>query len=147
MKTCTKCNVEKPLSEYAKRSESDTLRPTCKECRNKQVQGWRDSNPARKMLCSYKGRAKRKGYEFELTEEDFRQLDTLTCEYCGGDEKMGYDRIDSNLGYTLDNVTPCCYVCNTMKSNLTREEFIAHVLKIGEHTNVDSYSTHNGQTL
>jgi len=35
----------------------------------------------------------------------------------------GLDRVDSSKHYTLDNVVPCCTVCNRAKSNLTVADF------------------------
>jgi hypothetical protein len=36
----------------------------------------------------------------------------------------GVDRVDSKYGYQLDNVVPCCGMCNNMKNNYSTEEFI-----------------------
>ncbi len=71
------------------------------------------------------------------------------CHYCGGfDEKKtrsrsvietetktnrshvfmnGVDRIDSSLGYTINNSVPCCYRCNWMKTDLPIEQFVIHI--------------------
>jgi hypothetical protein len=54
------------------------------------------------------------------------------CYYCGEknyacindyiDDKCkskfcGIDRMDNNIGYTIDNCVPCCIICNMMKGN------------------------------
>jgi hypothetical protein len=36
----------------------------------------------------------------------------------------GIDRVDSNIGYTLENCVPCCEAVNRMKMDLSKEEFI-----------------------
>jgi hypothetical protein len=36
---------------------------------------------------------------------------------------FGIDRIDSNLGYVIDNVVPCCKDCNYMKRAYSAEHF------------------------
>ena len=36
----------------------------------------------------------------------------------------GIDRIDSNKGYTLENVLPCCKYCNAAKLNHSQAEFL-----------------------
>jgi 5-methylcytosine-specific restriction endonuclease McrA len=36
----------------------------------------------------------------------------------------GLDRIDSSLGHTYNNIVPCCYNCNSSKSNHTLIEFL-----------------------
>ena len=35
----------------------------------------------------------------------------------------GLDRVDSSKGYTIDNVVPCCAICNTAKNKMTQKEF------------------------
>lgn len=30
---------------------------------------------------------------------------------------LGIDRLDSNKGYTVENIVPCCFTCNQVKSN------------------------------
>lgn len=39
-------------------------------------------------------------------------------------ELNGVDRLDSNKGYEMDNVVPCCSMCNRMKNKFTYKEFI-----------------------
>jgi hypothetical protein len=88
----------------------------------------------------YKKRAEIKGIEFDFTKEDFINLSTKHCFYCGNepaehnpykhksqmhnDTKTratvytnGLDRIDSNKGYTKENCVPCCPMCNWMKNS------------------------------
>jgi hypothetical protein len=44
-KVCTKCNVEKSLDEFVKRSDSPNgYRPNCKICMNQRVKDWRENN-------------------------------------------------------------------------------------------------------
>lgn len=42
----------------------------------------------------------------------------------------GIDRKNSLLGYTLENCVPCCSVCNTIKMDLSIEEFLEKCKKI-----------------
>lgn len=42
----------------------------------------------------------------------------------------GIDRIDNNKGYTIDNVVPCCKMCNQAKNDYTLQEFQDWVEKI-----------------
>jgi hypothetical protein len=65
--------------------------------------------------------AKARKVEVTLTMDEFRQLNARDCVYCGGDLPFagyGLDRKDSSRGYTLDNVVPCCRVCNRIKSDI-----------------------------
>jgi hypothetical protein len=45
----------------------------------------------------------------------------------------GLDRIDSDKGYTLDNVVPCCRNCNRAKSDLTLGTFDAWLQRAYNH--------------
>ena len=54
----------------------------------------------------------------EVQNDRASEIDKYTTE-CSG-----IDRVDSNKGYLLDNIVPCCTSCNTLKSNLTLEEFL-----------------------
>ncbi|MEE8364183.1 MAG: hypothetical protein V3R76_00210 [Gammaproteobacteria bacterium] len=89
----------------------------------------RTNIPYRRYM-SCKQRAKKKKFDFEFNLDDFKDLGV--CTYCGG-EATGYDRIDSDLGYTFDNTAPACGTCNTMKMRMSREKFITHVRKILEY--------------
>lgn len=48
------------------------------------------------------------------------------CTYCGDNSnKLGFDRIDNNLGHILNNVVVCCEICNMTRGNrFTYEEMI-----------------------
>ena len=88
--------------------------------------------------------------DFELTFEQFDNLISQNCVYCGAEpvlvsdkymlaradmhqEKIAYngiDRVDPTKGYIIDNCVPCCTTCNYMKRILQRDEFLDHVKKI-----------------
>ncbi len=55
------------------------------------------------------------------------KLIVAPCTYCGKDTGQGIDRIDSNRGYTDDNVCACCKTCNYMKRDLSLEDFKNHI--------------------
>lgn len=98
------------------------------------------------LISTYKSNAKRKGYEFNLTDEDMIALFNGNCFFCGEPPTKifkkknikssytynGIDRIDSSKGYTIDNTNSCCTVCNYLKSNKTNEEFLNKVIEIAE---------------
>lgn len=42
----------------------------------------------------------------------------------------GIDRVDNNVGYTIDNCVPCCSICNRMKGDMSTDDFLAHVKRI-----------------
>lgn len=75
--------------------------------------------------------AKDRNKSFELTFEEFIQFWQKPCYYCGSPmEGIGLDRVDNNKGYLLNNVVPCCRLCNTIKGTMTVSNFIQHIRKI-----------------
>lgn len=84
----------------------------------------------------YKSRAKRRKIEYKLSYEEFVQFWQKSCHYCGGViNTVGLDRVDNSKGYEIDNIVPCCWNCNDMKSNLTTKEFISHAFDIYHYKN------------
>lgn len=95
-------------------------------------------------LTRYRKSAETRSLAFTLTDEEFFAIGTQDCTYCGtGPRKMaapktyygeyyftGLDRIQSDKGYTLDNVLPCCKDCNYMKQEDSNEQFAQQIVKI-----------------
>jgi hypothetical protein len=97
-----------------------------------------------KVFKNYKEGAKNRELNFDLTFEEFKTLTLKNCSYCDTPPSRrsiinncrsgfsvyyynGIDRIDSSKGYQSDNVVPCCYSCNLMKLNYSREDFLRHI--------------------
>ena len=87
---------------------------------------------------SYYFRCRQKGKNFSLSFEEFENLFTLPCRFCGSKESITIDRIDSNIGYELFNCQPCCNSCNTMKHFVTEYQFLEKVAQI-YHYQLDNY--------
>lgn len=105
---------------------------------------------AQDRLAQYRKGARQRGYEFELTKQDFMNMLFEKCYYCNSEpyntfkmregsrvqtEKRsvnynGIDRIDNNKGYVLENCVTCCKNCNVMKMQLELDEFKEHITKI-----------------
>jgi len=98
------------------------------------------------LMSNLRGRARKLGLDFSLTDYQVRQLIHSCCFYCGvqpyqvkkirGNGNLiynGLDRINNHLGYTPDNVVPCCGRCNRMKRALSQKDFRKHVRQIHDH--------------
>ena len=124
MKLCWSCKKTKDLTEYHKdKSKNDGLTGCCKVCtavRDKKKE--KDRTPSYLFyLCRH--HAKRRGYEFLLTKEEFLSFLGSYCRYCGISlDKIRLDRVDNKKGYILGNVVPCCIGCNRFKGNSSLEQ-------------------------
>ncbi len=80
---------------------------------------------------SYKHRAKSADIEFNLTKKEFLTFWQNPCTYCGDIiETIGLDRIDSNQGYILNNIVPCCTICNKIKYTENVIDFKSRIQRI-----------------
>ncbi|AXG66192.1 hypothetical protein SEA_ANNADREAMY_72 [Streptomyces phage Annadreamy] len=96
----------------------------------------------------YRKSAKKRGHEWALTFEEFKEVTQFECFYCGCPpwninslpEKEwaedfiynGLDRVDNSDGYRRGNVVACCKICNYMKRDLPLEEFVIHIFSIAK---------------
>lgn len=93
------------------------------------------------LYSSYIINAKSRGYDFELTKDQCKELFTQNCFYCGAIPSNeikpkrakgsfiynGIDRKNNTKGYTSDNCVSCCAICNRMKMDLSYEDFLNHI--------------------
>ena len=86
----------------------------------------------KKLLRDYRKGAKKRGLSWELPIEIFFGLTKKSCTYCSQapDPVNGVDRVDSSLGYMVENCVPCCGPCNRMKMAMPLSEFIERVKRI-----------------
>jgi len=83
----------------------------------------------------YERRSKKRKFAFTITLAQFEGFIKQKCNYCGLlNIRNGLDRVDSSKGYTIDNVVPCCPLCNTMKLDKTREQFLEQCQRILDYT-------------
>ena len=91
----------------------------------------------------YKASAKSRELSFNISIEDFESIIKRNCHYCNESPKKrhskyfnvelfshGIDRVDSSLGYELENCVTCCKNCNYMKSDSSVQEFISQIIKV-----------------
>ena len=95
----------------------------------------------------------------DLTLDDFLKISQQNCYYCdclpsaqynrfahrkgykvsdyavkeGTFKYNGLDRIDSALPHNLENVVPCCVICNRAKSNTSQFDFKEWIGKVFRH--------------
>ena len=94
---------------------------------------WNKKNRRKHLYEYYERNAVARGYEFELTREQFDELINEDCCYCGNNDNIGVDRVDNNIGYVYWNCVPCCGVCNKMKGVHTQDEFIDHCKRVASY--------------
>lgn len=63
----------------------------------------------------YKNKAMNDGTLFKLTEKQYDKLIIKPCKYCKYTGRIGIDRFDNKIGYTVKNSVPCCKYCNYTK--------------------------------
>jgi hypothetical protein len=88
----------------------------CRECLDREKQ--RSFTP-RKRWTSARFNASKKGIIWQIKFDDYCKLISENCRYCElpiNTTGIGLDRKDSSLGYLLENVVPCCFICNTVKN-------------------------------
>ena len=97
---------------------------------------------------NYRNGAVDRGYEFNLSKEEFEDIITKPCVYCGSKHSMvfhvgkknsgrdyyynGIDRVDNNKGYTINNVVSCCSICNRGKSTLKLKDWLSYLNQLCE---------------
>jgi hypothetical protein len=160
-KICKECKIEKDCDDFHRMKKGLNGRRTiCKECRKKEKDEYlsrpeviernkkyyqEHKHEMRERLNvyywslvsqyhQYLKMAKKKNRSFLLTKDDCNNFFNTKCYYCGDDYKgLRMDRIDSNKGYEIDNVRPCCWSCNYMKNSLNENEFYDKIKKIINH--------------
>lgn len=85
-------------------------------------------------FADYKNRAEKDGIPFDLSPAQVDSFRNGDCAYCTrpttATNVNGIDRIDSNGGYTFDNVCTACGECNYMKGSMSQDEFLALCKKV-----------------
>lgn len=96
------------------------------------------------LLNDYLGNARRRGYAFSLSKEEFFSLCVSHCHYCGCAPSRplsstpwilvnGVDRVDNSRGYEVDNAVSCCTICNYLKREMDYAQFLTHIRRIAAH--------------
>lgn len=103
----------------------------------------------RGIYLRYKANARNRNIHFDISDVDFYILCAKGCYYCGilnGNRSFcsryssaqytynGLDRVDSSRGYMLDNVVPCCSVCNYAKKSMTQTDFYKWIARVSTYS-------------
>jgi hypothetical protein len=106
-----------------------------------------DIAAVRTKFSMYKNSAKNRKLSFELNYDEFYELCHGDCHYCKSKPTKrkfkrktseycynmnGVDRIDSNLGYMIDNCVSCCDTCNRAKLDHSLNDFLQWIKKVND---------------
>lgn len=138
---------------YAKALKEDTSSTKSKEELNLYLENLEKTKQnqmglRKKYYKEYISNAIKREIPFNLTFDQFNDLISQPCAYCGEEpyihksmlpranmkepmlKCVGIDRIDSSKFYNLDNCVPCCSKCNMMKNTLETKDFLDHIERI-----------------
>ena len=114
----------------------------CKECAKQRTKTQRSlMSPDKVFLLRWanaKFRAERDGLEFSINVDDVKnqyisqngicfytgnKMDVKNLPWKSNGSSISIDRVDSNKGYTVENIVLCENFVNRMKGNLSQKEF------------------------
>jgi len=94
------------------------------------------------------------GHTLTIDKEQAVALYQQPCFYCdipavnaSKSQLNGIDRINSDLGYVVGNVVPCCPTCNIMKGATDVKLFLAQVSAIAQHFSTGQQTVPAGGVL
>lgn len=152
MRTCRKCDTEKPESEFY--TNGKYRRRSCKTCDNEARRKRPQPNYSNEAMEKRRGYWKRyllrqkqerkdgvnteyyiwrdsrssdrkAGRDNDLTKEFISEQISKCCIYCGETTiRMTLDRIDNDVGHTMSNVVQSCIRCNYVRGNMPYEAFV-----------------------
>lgn len=122
-----------------------TKKPT-KSCNHLKIENLKSfSNKEPNFKSEYKrwlkNDVKSRNKTSDLTIEQYSILIMNNCHYCNSPgtqimhfsqafKRNGIDRIDNNIGYTINNCVSCCSICNFAKRSSNYDDFINWVEKV-----------------
>lgn len=137
--------VEYATIKYRKNSQYlKTGETICSNCANHRMSGENSGKyiHGTPRYSEYRNNARNRNIEFNLSIDEFKQLTSQPCHYCGGyssdwienSRGNGIDRKNSNEGYYLDNCVPCCSKCNFIKNTTPYNKFLEYIRRLYETT-------------
>jgi hypothetical protein len=137
-KKCSTCQEILLRSAFTgDKSKKDGKRSRCRKCQR----AWNVEHGDQRLeaqrkyaakpesrFAKYKASAAVRGFDWNLTRDEFMVHWQAPCVHCGSEIKtIGLDRIDSSVPYQADNVEPCCSTCNRLKSDMFTTDWYAHM--------------------
>lgn len=98
----------------------NNARPKRKDCYSCNKKKWRKKYPMKAAFQTLRHNAKRRGKEFSLTFQQFKQFCYKTKYLAGrgrSSDSYSIDRIDNYKGYTIDNIRVITVAENSSKRN------------------------------
>lgn len=158
-KMCNKCNTIKNINEFNSDSKStDGLRSTCKACSIECVNKYGSTFEGfiKLLFKDLISNAKKRDISVNITIEDIKSQYNNQVGLCAMTRfkmtwikysnefkthinnkfNISVDRIDSNKGYTKDNIQLVCATANIIKNKLPQDKFIEICKKISKNKNL-----------
>ena len=135
---CYTCNMMKNTIDIASFIQKARQIAIFNEATSDDPYPFRDPEVLIGGSCSidrYINRAKLKNFpDFCLGKEEFSDFVNQPCYTCGiiSANGIGLYRVDNNIGYTEDNVAPCCSYCNYMKRDFSLDTFLKKCKEISD---------------
>lgn len=103
-----------------------------------------EKTPMDRFYLSYLRSALSRSISFNLTIQQFTDIVTKPCAYCGcnGTKRLrglwanGVDRVNSLMDYSVENSVPCCGDCNMAKGSKTPKDFLEWAKRLADFQNI-----------
>ncbi|MEK6935560.1 MAG: hypothetical protein AABW67_02140 [Nanoarchaeota archaeon] len=142
---CDDCGKER-MKEYSSLFQNKggffkrTGETLCSKCANHRMSGVNSGQYKHGSIRypEYRYNAKKRGIDFKITVEQFKEITSKPCHYCNGfsidrnpkSRGNGIDRKDSDIGYEIKNCVSCCATCNFVKNNMGYKDFINYIKSV-----------------
>lgn len=126
LKRCVSCYKKKQRSTLQSKNTTriaNKKHGATRRAKNK-LTGY--NTPSQRMYY-IKRRAGIRKLSFDINIEQFKSIISQPCYWCGDPDsnakRIGLDRINNDIGYSIGNVVPSCGPCNSIRSDkITFEE-------------------------
>jgi uncharacterized protein YacL (UPF0231 family) len=118
-----------------RRSQSKEWRKANRERVAVYNRNYRPVNTIFRVIDKYKRSARKRRYDWKISDSEVEDLLCGDCVYCGTSPKVwsGIDRVDNDVGYVRANTVSACGKCNFMKHTLSFGDFVRQCAMIVDH--------------